>query len=695
MAKGRNLSSRHRRRKMQPGKFHRYFGMGILWGLLLVLPALLWAEEGRITPEMVVKLKKVRQAAISPAGDRVAYVLSVPPEQTDAPAKYQSEIWVINFDGQNQRPYLAAPLSGGSVTWTPDQKHLAFLSKMKAFDEHVQVYNLPVDGGAPRQVTRHATSVEKYAYSPDGKWIAYIAKDPESSAEKAAKAAGKDWVVYDENYKQHRLWLFNTATGESRRLLEKDGSVWEFAWSPDSRFIVFQATETPLIDDSYMFKQIYTVAVSGGEPHLLCRTEGKLDQMAYSPDGSQIAFLGAVSRNDPLAQSLFVVPATGGTPKNLTENFEGSTRAFQWLDNGNILLLSTEFSVNSLRKVNLSTGKKDLVYRGTPIVQEISLHPKTGRFAAVADAPDHPWEVYAGQVKDSQLTRLTYHNPALATVKLGKQEIVEWSGPDGLRIEGILTYPVDYQPGQKYPLALQVHGGPEGVSLNGWNTRAAYPVQVLAANGYFVLEPNYRGSGGRGVAFARADHDDLGGKEYEDVLAGVDFLINQGLVDAERVGTGGWSYGGYFSAWAATKHSNRFKAAMVAAGLTNWISFAGTTDIPYEMSLVHWNNWWYDHMDLHWERSPLAHINNAKTPTLIVHGDKDERVHLEQSIQLYTALKLKKVPARLVVYPREPHGLLEYQHSLHFIQTVLEWFNKYLKNAGDGQVQKDAQRKMM
>jgi dipeptidyl aminopeptidase/acylaminoacyl peptidase len=264
-------------------------------------------------------------------------------------------------------------------------------------------------------------------------------------------------------------------------------------------------------------------------------------------------------------------------------------------------------------------------------------------------------------------------------VRWARQEAIEWTGAEDWTIGGVLTYPLDYVEGQRYPLILQVHGGPEGISLDGWTTSATYPVDILAANGYMVLQPNYRGSAGRGVAFSKADHDDLGGTEYEDVLAGVDALIERGLVDGDRVGTGGWSYGGYFSAWAATRHSERFKAAVVAAGLTNWISFTGTTDIPEEMSIVHWNHYWWDNPQLHWERSPVAHINNAQTATLIAHGTADARVHPEQSIQLYTFLRMKGVPTELVLYPRQPHGLVDRAHQIDFAERVLGWFDKYVK----------------
>ncbi len=647
--------------------------------LMLWFSNSIFAQRQGLTPEQLVSLKSVIQSAVSPDGKRIAYVVRIPRKLDEKPGSSYYEIWLTDLKGTFHRQYTAKPVSAYAVQWSPDGKYLSFLSRQTEFDSHTQVYIVPVDGGVARPLTRHETSVRFYRWSPDGKWIAFVATDPVPKVQKQAEKTGKDWIIYDENYRTHRLWLFDVEHQETHMLLRDDLSVWDLTWSPDSKTIVFQGSETPLTDDSYMFKKIYRISIEEGIADILCQTEGKLGHMAFSPDGTQLAFLGATSLNDPLAQSLFVVPASGGSPRNLTENFQGSAHSLVWLDNRSILLLSTEGVQNTLRKIDTRDGDSRLIYRNGPVITSISLHRKSGNFAAVASAPEHPSELFSGRVKKRNLQRLTDSNPELKTVQLARQEVIEWEGAAGWKIQGILTYPLHYRTGRRYPLALQIHGGPEGVSLNNWRSRATYPVQVLAANDYFVLEPNYRGSGGRGVAFSKADHDDLGGKEFQDVLAGVDYLIRQGMVNKEQVVTGGWSYGGYFSAWAATRYSERFKAAVVCAGLTNWISFAGTTDIPHEMSLVHWNSYWYQQRDLHWERSPLYYITNAHTPTLIVHGLNDHRVHPEQSLELYQALKLNKVPAKLVMYPREPHGLRETPHSLHYIRTVLEWFEKYVK----------------
>ncbi len=651
----------------------------VLASFILLFSTTAMTQDKVITPEMVVSLERVSQVSLDPTGQWIAYVLSVPRSVKDAPGGAYSEIWIVSTKSGESKQYTSKPVSAWSVGWSPNGKSINFLSCRKEHDTNTQVYQMRMDGGEATALTHHETSVSRYQWSPDGKSIAFLATDPATDAEKKAKKTGQDWKVADENFKHRHVWVMNVAKGKSQKLYEKDLSTWSYAWASDSKTIAIQATDTPLIDDSYMYKKIYTVSVDGGRLVILCKTEGKLGNMAYSPDGTRLAFVAAVSLNDPIAQSVFVVSTNGGSAKNLTENYKATINWVGWLNNNDLILSATLGTQTFLNRLNVSNGEMKKIVDAGPILQSLSVQSKKGLFAAVAHTSQHPQEVFAGSLKNGVLKRLTKHNSDLAAVKLGKQEAIEWKAKDGMSIEGILTYPIDYQQGQRYPLVLQIHGGPEGVSLNGWNTRSGYPVQVLAANGYMVLEPNYRGSAGKGVAFSKADHDDLGGSEFGDVLAGVDALIDRGLVDPDRIGTGGWSYGGYFSAWAATRFSERFKASVVAAGITNWISFNGTTDIPHEMSLVHWNSYWYDQRDLHWQRSPMYHIENAKTPTLVVHGMSDARVHPGQGIELYTALKHKKVPTKLVLYPRQPHGLRERAHQLDFIKRVVAWFDQYLK----------------
>ena len=646
---------------------------------MLILGSL--ALAGALTPESLVDLKQVRQVVVGPDGERVAYTLRVQRDEADDPGGPYTELWVVGEDGE-ARHFAGDHESISDVAWSPDGGRISFLSDRggEGEEKRTGLYAIGSAGGEAARLFDHEASIRRHAWSPDGKWIAFVAPDAKTDDEREAEEAGRDWKVFDSEEKYSRLWLRDVNSGESRTWFDEDLDVSTVVWSPDGKSVVFQAAGSPRSDDHLMFSRIYRVGLDG-TPQVLVETVGKLGPMAVSPDGNWLAWLGAVGLNDPLPQSLFVVPLDGGAARNLTEGFEGSATDLIWLDARDLLLVATEKAQHALYRVEVPGGVRQPIRWPELIVADLDKAPGHPRLAFAAHSASHPTELFVAEQGTRGARKISDHNPELREVKFATQGAVTWKAPDGLEISGVLTYPLDYVRGRRYPLVLQVHGGPEGVSLNGWTSSVLYPVQPLAAKGFVVLQPNYRGSQGRGVAFSQADHDDLGGKDFEDILAGIDMLVEGGVVDPQRVGTGGWSYGGYMSAWAATRHSERFAASVVAAGLTNWIAFAGTTDIPHEMALVHWNSWWFDEPELHWQRSPLAHLEESRTPTLIVHGTADDRVHPEQSLELYTALRIKEVPTQLVFYPREPHGLNERAHQLDFVTRVLDWFDRHLAGA--------------
>jgi dipeptidyl aminopeptidase/acylaminoacyl peptidase len=653
------------------------------WIAALILlagpPSALLAQA--ITPEQDVSIEQVGAVALSPDGKLIAYTVTKPRGEGEGYGRPYSELWVVPADGGPAMPIVEAPRSAGSPQWSPDGLTLAFSARLED-DNRTQVYGVPAGGGEPTLLTHSPLGVMSFAWSPDGESIAFTAREPEPAGAAERREMGDDGLVASEGARHVRLWVENVGTGERHAVTPADQTVRSFTWRPDGRGFAVQVTETTDIDASYMFRKIYTVPAEGGDLQLLTETAGKLGDMAWSPDGEKFAFVGAVSLNDPLAQSVFVVSGDGGVAVNRTLGYEGGAQQLGWLDDGTLYFVGAEGTRTALNRLEADRGGIERIAGGGgEIFAGVSFDERNRNFATAVNTAAHPREVYAGRTRGGELSRVTTHNPWLGQVELAKQETIEWSGADGWRIEGVLVRPLNEIPGARYPLAVMPHGGPEGISSDGWTTRALYPAQVLAAHGYFVLMPNYRGSGGRGVAFSKGDHRDLGGKEFLDVIAGIDYLAEQGLVDPDRVGISGTSYGGYFSAWAATKHSDRFKAAIPFAGISNWVSFTGTTDIPYEMSIVHWDTWWFDDPGLAWDRSPLAHVNNSQTATLVGHGLSDERVHPAQSIELYTGLRIKGVPTDLVLYPREPHGLLEREHQLDFAQRILEWFNKYVKGA--------------
>ncbi|MFQ5751342.1 MAG: alpha/beta fold hydrolase, partial [bacterium] len=656
----------------------------IIFGLIALL---LWSfsyltyagEKSKvITPEMVVDLQFTSSVTMDPTGKNIAYIKYQARKPDDKPGGRYSELWVVSTDG-TQKQFTHRPTGVSSPAWTPDGKGLTFLSRRSVQNDKTQVYFIPVDGGEARPLTDSPTSIRSYHWSPDGKWIAYTTTEPQTDEEKKQQKAGQDWKVIDKNYKHHQLWAFEVASKKTHQIVKDKKSVWSFAWSPDSKQLVVQASETPKTDDSYMFKRLYTVSAAGGDLSPLTKTEGKLGSMAWSPDGKSIAFLAGVDKSDPATGGLFVVSASGGESKNILEGYKGTPSWLNWLDKKTLVFSAVEATISTFNSIPAKGGTITKLYPGNTGFSSVSFSNDKKSFACARSTNKHPAEVYWGKLKSDKLIRLTRSNPELENIEFANQEEIRWQAKDGLEITGLLIKPLNYEQGKRSPLIVQVHGGPESAYVNGWNTSYGRWTQLLAARGYVVFMPNYRASTGRGVEYAKADHKDLAGKEFDDVLDGIDHLVDIGLVDPEKVGMGGGSYGGYFSVWAATKYSQRFKAAVVFAGITNWHSFMGTTDIPYEEALVHWDLWCYDEQALCWDRSPMAHINNARTPTLIAHGERDLRVPLSQGWELYTALKIKGVPTEFVIYPREPHGLRERAHQLDYINRALNWFDRYVK----------------
>ena len=630
-----------------------------------------------LTAEDVVRIERVIDVSIDPDGRRIAYVVAVPRTADDKPGHSHREIHVMDTGTKASRRYTRPDHRSWSPQWSPDGEWLGFLSRRDG-SKRTQVYRMSVRGGEPEPVTSSKGSIRSFAWSPDGTRLAYLADRQPSKAEDEDSEAGRDWKLGDVHGTHRRLWVMDLKSGKSTPVTDPAVHIEAFEWSPDGKRFAVQAADRSDVDAVMMYSDLYVVDAAGGELKRLLEHDGKLGDFEWSPDGRQVAFLGADNLHDPTPGVLYVADVANQSGRKLTAELEATGSWIDWTQPDAIVMLADVGTRTAFFEVSPASGKIEQLSEGGPICHGADADPRGRLLACAGDRPDHPRELYAGSRRTAKLQRWTTSNDWLATKKLGEREVVRWKAADGLEIEGVLTKPVGYQKGKRYPLAVLVHGGPEGVSYDGWNTRAGYPVQLFATAGYVVLEPNYRGSRGRGVAYGQADHKDLGGKEFEDVVAGVDHLVAQGLVDKDRVGIGGWSYGGYFSGLGATKWSARFKAAMVGAAITNWISFTGTTEIEHENSLVHWNLWPWDNYELAWDRSPVAHAKDSKTATLIVHGADDTRVPPEQATELYRALRYFKVPTELVMYPREGHGLGERAHEVDFMKRWLEWFDRHV-----------------
>jgi dipeptidyl aminopeptidase/acylaminoacyl peptidase len=663
---------------------HRSFRAPLL--VLALLVSATWQRAAaQITSEQVAQLQIVSSATISPDGRAVAFTRSHPraaAEDTLPGLRGFSELWVVPSAGGTPRAIVQAPLSASAPAWSPGGAQLAFLHRG-------QVHVVPATGGEPRAITSAPTGVMAFQWSPDGRTLAFTSRVPEPAEEAARRRRGDDamvstgaylpWVVPMQAPRPIQLWVQPLSGGAARAITPANQFVFDMVWAPDSRRIAIQIADAGDADADQMDRRIALITTDGGAPRLFATTEGKLGPMAWSPDGTRLAWLGATRLNDPIAQSVFVAEPNAA-PRNLTPGYEGSAVAIGWHDARTVRFVAIESTRSALNTVPAAGGAiTRLLGLGAEVFQSVSVARDNNTVAMNASTATHPNEVFVATLRDRRLRRVTTTNAWLADVRLGKQETISYSARDGQRVDAVLVHPINAQPGVRAPLAVLPHGGPEGIDLDGWNTRALYPVQLLAGQGYAVLMPNYRGSGGRGVVWSQGDHRDLGGREFDDVLDGIDYLHAQGIADRERVGISGTSYGGYFSAWAGTKHSERFRLAMPFAGISNWMSFTGTTDIPREMAIVHWDLWPFDHPLLMWERSPMAYMATANTPMIIGQGMVDERVHPEQMLQLHQALRLKGVPSEFVGYPREPHGLLERQHQLDYMGRILRAFDTYVR----------------
>ncbi len=653
----------------------------VLFLLMVVWTGHVWAQDKVLTPELILTIRQVADAQISPDGSRIVFQVIRPRTADEKLGASIPELWLVPAGGGEPVRFTTSEEGDRAAQWSPDGRTIAFLSRRPGA-EHTQVYLIPADGGEARRLTNAENSVIAFKWSADGKWLAYTVTDPKTKEEQEAERKGKDWIIADRKYKHIRLYAIEIDTKKSHVVTTTDLTVHDFDWSPDGRQLVVAAAETPTVDDAFMKLKIQTVPLSGGAPKLVSKTAGKLSQPRWSPDGKWIAWLGATAFNDPFAGSVFVAPAAEGGPENLTPGYEGTAISLSWIPKEASTLAFVAIERQDTKAYTLALPAKNrtpIPTGGVSLLGGLSFSLGGRRAAFAASTPSHPFEVFVADIGGASPKRLTKLNPQLDEVALGQHEIVRWKSVDGLDIEGVIVKPVGYRAGQRCPVVMQPHGGPEGADLNGWLGVYSRWGQMLAGRGFVTFYPNYRGSIGRGAKYAMADHRDLMGKEFQDMLTGLDHLVKLGIADADRIGVGGGSYGGYTSAWAATYGSERFKAAIMWMGISNWYSMTGTSDIFLENSTVHWDAIMYDNYALYWERSPLAHIKRANTPTLIIHGAADPRVPISQSQEMYTALKWKAVPVEFVTYPREGHGVTERAHQEDFMRRVIGWFEKYLK----------------
>jgi dipeptidyl aminopeptidase/acylaminoacyl peptidase len=656
---------------------------GLLALILPLLAATSFAADG-MTPRQVAELQQMSAAEISPDGSLIAVLRRVPRSLfEDKNGGPWTELHLIDRATGESRPFITGKQQVASIEWLPDGSAISFLAT-RGEDAHQCLYLIPVGGGEAQRVVALDTGISSYTWSPDAQQVAVIAAEPEPEKLEKCKKKGFNQIIFEEDWQPLRVWIAKREPGDTDpQPLPLEGSAFQVRWSPAGDQLAVALAPRPLVDDRYMFQQVHIIDLEG-QVEAKIESHGKLDRVSWSPDGSHLAMIAGIDLNDPSAGSLLVAGKEGGTPANLTPDYQGSVNDLAWQDGKTIVILADEGVVTKILRIQRDGS--GIVEVGEPaagvVLSSLSLAADGHTAAALGSSPVHPTEVFAGEL-GSSFDRLTDSNPWLDGVALARQEVVTHTARDGLELEGLLIYPLTYEESQRYPLVMIVHGGPEGHRRHGWLTRYSSPAQVLAARGFVVFFPNYRGSTGRGVAFSKLGQHDPAGKEFDDLVDAVDHLIEIGLVDPDRVGITGGSYGGYATAWCATRYSERFAAGVMFVGISNKISKTGTTDIPEEEFLVHALQRPVDDLPFYLERSPISYVKKARTPLLIAHGMEDPRVNPGQSKEMYRGLKaIGKVPVRLVLYPGEGHGnrrgAAQYDYSLRLIR----WMEHYLKGPG-------------
>jgi dipeptidyl aminopeptidase/acylaminoacyl peptidase len=614
-----------------------------------------------LTPQASLDLRTLSDLQYSPDGTRLAFVVTEPAKGTGR----LRHVWVHDAGTSGVRQFTFSVKSESSPRWSPDGKQLAFLSDR---GEEQQIYLMRMGVGEGVALTKGKRGIKAFEWSPDGKQIAFLAPDAKTDAEEKKEKDKDDAHVADKEDKRARLWLVDVATGETRALTKPTWNVNEVLWLPTGSHLLVKATDRPQSDENT--ERIFSVQVSDGSTKQLLAPRGPFGQLRISANGNALSFVG--SREDgPEPHDLQVLPLNAPAARNLTGgSLDRLVEEYHWQKNGSIVLVAANGFRNTFVKYSEDGSRQDLGASPTP-TGSVSLAPG-GDIAYVSQNATQPQELWVWDQKSAP-RQISHVNDAWKQFTLSAPEYYRYKSFDGMEIEAALLKPTGAPDAKaKLPLIALIHGGPTGR----WSDSIETWGQLLATHGYAVFYPNIRGSVGYGQKFVESNRGDWGGGDFKDVMAGVKDLVDRGIADPNRLGIGGWSYGGYMAEWAITQ-TNDFKVAVSGAGMANLISEFGMEDHPAG------DEWFYG---VPWEKpegflnsSPFLHLKNAKTPTLVLQGDADTIDPLGQSQELYRGLKRYGVESELVVYPREPHGFHEEKHLLDRLNRILAWYDKYLK----------------
>ena len=642
--------------------------------LLFISSPLIAQQKKTITAKNIVDLQVVRDVQISPDGTHIAFSAG---KRYEFDQLRESRIWIVPSDASAPPKQLVqSQQSQTSPRWSSDGKFIAFLSGTKDSESN-QIWLLDLKNSKTRMVTTIKNGVDSFQWSPDNNWIAFASTDSKTEEEERKEKNKDDAVLVDRNYKFARLYSLNVSDGSMRRLFQEAGNVNDYDWSRNGDHLAVKISPSPLLDDVFWRSKLLVISSKTGEvKRILDQQAGSWVKVRWSPDGQNIAYTKLTPNG--IAEWRMLASVDGANIRQIDDEYNGTLLAMEWFpDSNHLLAVGIEGTRTKFLKID---GKNSHIVPLTDFQApygDFTISADGRKIAFVGEQSDSPANVWVWEM-DGQPRRITNFQPEVASWSTGNVREITWKNPrDNTLLYGVLITPPNFQQDHPYPTIVQIHGGPEWMWWSGWHGSWHEWGQILASNGYVVFLPNPRGSDGQNWRFIEANMEDWGGMDYEDILSGIDDLILKKIADPERLGIGGWSYGGYMTAWAVT-HSDRFQAAVVGAAVTNLFSMSGTGDIPTFL-----NNYFkgtpFDQRSKYDAHSPISFLQNCKTPSLVLHGEADPRVPLSQGLEFYNGLKMMGRTSEMVIYPREPHGFKEEMHQQDLLQRVLDWYNKYLK----------------